>query len=362
MKIVILAKNNSIHTIRWVNSLVERNHEVHLISMHSGGDKIDSRIVIHNLPIPAPFGYFLNAFIFRKLLKVINPDLLHVHFASGYGTLGRLGGYHPYILSVWGSDVYDYSSRSFLYKYLLRKNLRSADKICSTSHDMAKQTNTICKNLKEITVIPFGIDLKQFSDDLYRSNHDYIVIGTVKTLEHKYGIDLLIKSFSQVRQRLFESHPNLADKLRLLVVGGGNDRCMLEELVVSQGIASVTTFAGEIRHSEVACYLKRLDIYVALSRQESFGVAVLEASACSLPVVVSDVGGLPEVVIDAHTGFIVPNNDVVSASDAIASLILNQSLMKKIGRNGREYVVSKYNWSINVTEMEQVYKEVLLSR
>ena len=104
-----------------------------------------------------------------------------------------------------------------------------------------------------------------------------------------------------------------------------------------------------------------MDIYVALSRldSESFGVAILEASSCELPVVVSSVGGLPEVVEDQKTGFIVPKEDAEAGASAILKLTQDSSLRKQMGREGRKIVLKKYKWSDNVTHMEQVYQQVI---
>ena len=128
----------------------------------------------------------------------------------------------------------------------------------------------------------------------------------MKTLAATYGIDLLIQAFSTLVADPLLQADGLAQRLRLLIVGDGPEYATLTSLAQTLGVSAVTTFAGVVPHCDVPAWLNRLDIYVAASRQESFGVAVLEASACGLPVVVSAAGGLPEVVRSGETGFIVP--------------------------------------------------------
>jgi len=359
MKVALLAIRQSIHTVRWANALANRGHNVTVISSHTGGDPLRDRVQEHTLSISRPAGYFLNVFELRSLLRRLQPDLLHAHFASGYGTLARLSGYHPFLLSVWGRDVYEFPYRSWVHRWLLNANLRAADHVCSTSKVMAEQTRSVCEDLGPITVTPFGIDPESFSPRPgSKENGDGITIGTVKALADKYGIDVLIEAVAMVRDRLQDERWD--GSLRLLIVGDGSEREALEQLVQDLNLESLTTFTGQVPHREVPKYLSTLDVYVAPSRRdsESFGVAVLEASACEFPVVVSDVGGLPEVVKSGETGLIVPRENVQATAEAILKLVRHPKTRKEMGRAGRVWVRDQYSWSSCVDRMESVYHQL----
>ena len=290
MRVAILAQGNSIHTIKWVNALSKRGYEVSLITMHEPEENIDQNVVVHLLRFSSPSGYYLNVFFLKRLLKKIKPDLLHVHYASGYGTLGRLSGFKPLLLSVWGSDVYDFPEESSLKKNILRKNLASADFISSTSHCMKIQTEKYINPRSPIEVIPFGVDTKVFYPQPNHDNNN-VTIGMVKRMAPKYGPSYLIKAFSIIHKKYPDS--------KLFLIGGGPQEEELKHLVHKLGIDDYCTFIGSIPHGQVPKWLNKFDIYCAPSTldSESFGVAVVEASACGLPVVVSRVGGLPEVCL-----------------------------------------------------------------
>ncbi|MEO0836463.1 MAG: glycosyltransferase [Cyanobacteria bacterium J06642_3] len=360
MKVAFLAGQNSIHTVRWVNAMVERVSELHLLTMHQPSDPIDSRVKIYDLPHKAPHGYFLNQKHVQKLLAKIQPDLLHVHYASGYGTLGRLSQYHPLLLSVWGSDVYDFPATSFLHRALVAENLRQADWVASTSEVMARQTESLCEDITYLSITPFGIDPAQFCPQP-QQDPNYITIGTVKKLAPKYGIDILIKAFAQARTKIIAKSPDLEQKLRLTIVGDGEQLTELKTLTKELHIDQITKFVGAVPHEQVPNYLNQMDIYVAASRldSESFGVAVLEASACSLPVVVSDVGGLPEVVQDGVTGYITPKENVAATAEAIVKLIQSSKTRKKFGSAGQQLVLERYVWQENVGLMRDIYDKIL---
>jgi len=90
-----------------------------------------------------------------------------------------------------------------------------------------------------------------------------------------------------------------------------------------------------------------------------FGVAVIEASACELPVVVTNVGGLPEVTLDRQTGLIVPPRDPNALTSALEDLVKDPELRKRMGKAGRDFVRSKYCWNDNADVMEQLYFDLL---
>ena len=359
MRIAILAAGNTIHTVRWVNALSEKGHNVHLISLHKIDDTIVSRVHMHKLPVKGKVGYWLNGASLRRILGRVKPDLLNVHYASGYGTLGRLGAFHPTILSVWGSDVYDFPLKSPLHRFLLVRNLRYADHICSTSKVMAEQTRRIDSRIESITVTPFGVDTGAFAPRQDGRDTECLTIGTVKSLAHKYGVDILIRAFDRVYRSILKEDSGKAGRLRLLIVGGGPDRGKLEQLASDLGISGICEFTGQVAHSEVPQYLNRLDIYVAASRLESFGAAVLEASACGVPVVVANVGGLPEIVVDGDTGIIAEKDSPEAMAGALSRLIEDDALRVKMGSTGRRHVMENYEWKNSVEIMEGVFRKAL---
>lgn len=361
MRIAFLAGSNAIHTVRWVNSLCERGHEIHLLSLHREGDKIDPRVKKVTFPFPAVSGYYLNIPFVRAYLHKIKPDLLNAHYASGYGTLGRLSGFHPYVLSVWGSDVYDFPNQSARNRNLVVKNLSSADRVCSTSHAMARVTKILCPSLDCISITPFGVDVRKFKPDVQPRKMNIITVGTVKRLENKYGIDILIRSFAIMRESIKRRTPELAEMLRLLIVGEGSDKEDLIKLAADIGVGDITRFEGAVPYADVPVFLKKMDVYAAFSRlnSESFGVAIIEASACGIPVVVSDVDGPCEVVKNEETGFIVHREDVTASAAALEKLVMNSVLRSRLGAAGRAHVVENYDWGKSVDIMENVYKSVV---
>ena len=363
MKVALLSSALSIHTVRWANALSKAGLEVHVISQHPQLESMNKNVKVHLLPFRRVLGYFTMVPAVKKILDEIKPDILNAHYASGYGTTARLVNYHPYLLSVWGSDVYDFPYKSFLHKQLVQRNLIAADAIASTSICMAGQVNGLTFGSKQVSITPFGIDTDFFqSSNTPMAHYDEtqeIVVGTVKSLAPIYGIDTLIESFAILFKTLIINRPEIAKRLILRIVGSGPQEAELRSLTTQLNISDRVLFIGQVDSTEVPKELAELDIYVALSRSESFGVAIIEASAMARPVVVSDAGGLPEVVVDGVTGIIVPTEDPQSASDAILKLILDRNLRIQMGDAGKQYVARNYDWHITVDIMKKLYEKVI---
>lgn len=361
MKVVLLSGASSIHTVRWANGLLAAGHQVHVITQHPIIDPFAQGVALHLLPYRGILGYFNMVPAVRKLLRDIKPDIVNAHFASGYGTTARLVDYRPCLLSVWGSDVYDFPHKSPLHKWLVKKNLLAATRVASTSHCMAGETRQLIPGLTDIAITPFGVDLAAYAGIKPEPavQKSKLIIGTVKTMKPKYGIDTLIEAFALLQKSL-QSKPDLtAPDIELHMVGGGEQTPELHALAVRRGIADKVNFVGHVPHSQVPKELAKLDIYVALSRNESFGVAIIEAGAAGRPVVVSNAGGLPEVTVDGVTGFVVPRENPAAAAAAIERLVLDANLRNQMGQGGQAHVAQHYSWDACVQTMLGVYQETI---
>lgn len=363
MKIVMLSGANSIHTVRWANGLYSSGHEVHVISQHPVVESFMQGVKVHLLPYRGAIGYFMMVPTVRRLLHHLQPDIVNAHYASGYGTTARLAGRRPWLLSVWGSDVYDFPNKSSLHHWLVRKNILAADGVASTSYCMARQTRLVAPEVSDIAITPFGVDMVAYSDavPVAQAQSERWVIGTVKTMASKYGIDTLIKAFSLLLGKLKHENPTIAAKLLLRLIGGGSQKAQLQQLAQQLGITQQVEFVGLLPHARVPEALAQMDIYVALSRldSESFGVAIIEAGAAARPVVVSDAGGLPEVTIQGVTGLVVPRENPQAAADAIEKLLVDANLRQSMGAAARQHVAENYSWPACIATMLGVYERVI---
>lgn len=361
MKVCLLSAADSVHTIRWVNGLSAAGVVVSLISLTEPSEKISRDVNLVVVSGRRPQGYVQSAPKIRRLVKMTNPDILNAHYASGYGVLARIVNFHPWILSVWGSDIFEFPHRSFLHRWVVRKNIEAADGVAATSAVMAAEVKKYTEHPIDIAVTPFGIDLAQFAVSRLSpaSTTTTFTIGTVKTLEPQYGIDTLLRAFNLFLQRVAQNNVVSASTFQLRISGGGMERIRLRQLSQELKISEFVTFIGAIAHRDVPAELARLDVFAALSRRESFGVAALEAAAVGLPVIVSDAPGLRETTINNVTGFIVPVDDALAAAEAMYSLYIDPIRRIQMGREGRAHVERNYSWESSILKMLEFYQKIL---
>ena len=360
MKVMLLSGANTIHTQRWANGLVAAGVSTVCVSQHEFlANGWDDRIERVRLPRVPMLGYLTNGGNVARQFVERGCDLLNAHYATGYGLLALRSGVRPWVMSVWGSDVYDFPATSPLHRQLVRTTLRSADAVASTSHAMARQVEALMGHRPlrdQIAITPFGVDSRRFTAErpINVQSRRPLVIGTVKKLEPKYGIDTLIRGFAMLKQ----SNDREMPVLRL--VGEGGQRPELQALVADLGLGARVQFVGAVAHSVVPDELRGFDVFAAVSRldSESFGVSAIEASACGLPVVVSDAGGLPEVVRDGKTGLVVAREDPVALARALQRLLDDPALRERLGRAGRDHVQAHYEWDACVQRMIALYQRV----
>jgi glycosyltransferase involved in cell wall biosynthesis len=353
-KICFLADAHSIHTRKWVQYFSKLNNEIHIISMRETDYMYESNVHVHVLRSGSTnkLSYFLLIKAVRKLVKDINPDILHSHYATSYGLYGRMCNFHPFVISVWGSDVYEFPKGSKTKELLLKYILKGADKVCSTSHNMAEETKKYYT--KDIIITPFGVDINKFKCNIPILNSNYITIGVMKGLEKIYGLNYLIEGFSEL---LKEYRGN--KKLKLLIVGDGTERTNLEALAKELDISSEVTFTGKIDNENVPDYINMMDIVCLPSLSESFGVSAVEACACGRPIIATEVGGLKELIIDNYNGFAIEQKNSHDIKLKLNRIIENEPQAREFSENARSLVVEKYNWLDNAKIMSDIYKTLV---
>lgn len=360
MNIIFLSAANNIHTVRWVNALSALGHEITLISLpnhRQSCDKISENVTVKYLRFGGRSGYYLNSLELSKISKLVNPDVINVHYASGYGTLARLSGIKNVILSVWGSDVYDYPYKSCFNMWIIRRNILSAALIASTSYCMARQTQKLVNVKLDITVTPFGVDTKHFTPiNRISPKTDKFTIGVIKALAPKYGIDIILRAFSIMLKQL---PGDVKDSIELVICGTGTEYKALQNLSLELNIEKYVTWKGYIPNHELPQLINQFDVFCLGSRLESFGVAAVEAMSCGLPVIATDVDGFKEVIEDNVSGFIVPRDNAEMMASKILQLYYSPELRTKLGNSARKRVEEFYDWNKNVIQMENLYLRLL---
>lgn len=357
MKICYLADINSAHTIKWCEYFKGKQYDIHVISLSNGSYP---GITVHSLEVDeniskksstfGKFEYIKKIKRVKSILKELKPDILHAHYASSYGLLGSLANYKPYVLSLWGSDILLFPKEGPIQKNIMKYNLKKATAVFSTSKYMADEAKLYTN--KNIEITPFGIDLELFKNNNIRNNNN-VKIGIVKSLEKVYGIDYLIKAIKIINNKYPEA------KIELKIVGKGTQRENLLNLINELDLSEVVEIIEPMSQREISNFYNSIDIAVFPSLSESFGVAVIEAQACGVPVIVSDIKAFYETTIPNKTSFICKIADVDSIVKPLEKLIFDRKLRNEMAKAGEEFVKENFDMYKIFNEVNLLYKKII---
>ena len=295
----------------------------------------------------------------RRILKQIEPDILHMHSLDAL-IAPILLRFKPFLVSVWGADIVGergLAADSWRVKTLKQIVLRNADAVIALSRFLAEATSRYSGLPPErIMTHYWGVDLKQFGHRRAASKNaesDSVRLGFVKHLLPKYGPEYFLRAVARIRK----SHMHV----KALVIGDGPLRAELESLASALGVADNVTFLGAVPHDQVPRYLSEIDIFVMPSvyESETFGVAAAEAQAMGIPVVATRVGGISEAVVDGVTGLLVPPRDEAALAQAILRLMEDRELRKAMSIAGPEFVTKNFDWQKNARSVEDLYSVLL---
>lgn len=363
MKVLLLSDTYSEHTEKWALGLAGKGIHIGIFSFNKAGyewynhknitvffepdKKINAESTLTKL------SYLKYVTILKKIIKHFNPDILHAHYATSYGLIGALSGFKPFVLSVWGADVYDFPAKSKLHRRVFQYNLKKADLVLSTSHVMKEEIKKYTH--KDVVVTPFGVDTVKFSK---RSSLEKIpgtvYIGTIKPIEEKYGIIYIIEAAGI----LIKKRTDLQFKFYLI---GGGELEYYKGIIKDKQLENYFEVTGRIAFEKISDYHNMLDIFlnVSVDDSESFGVAAVEAMSCERPVVVTDVGGLKEVVNNGEFGIVVPKRNPEAIATAIEGILGDKEKAAQLGQKARQNVLKNYDWQNNLQLMIDEYNKLL---
>ena len=293
---------------------------------------------------------FFLPFRLAHILKKERVNLLHTHNMGPlfYGSLAAWLARVPIVLNTRHGR-----ERKIGSQWIWRLN----NEIITISEDAKKELSISNRiNSEKIRVIYNGIETKQYitKTNIYKVKkvlniNSTLVIGTVARLSPEKDQFTLLEAFSKIAQ--------MVDSVKLVIVGDGILRQELERRSKSLGIKDKVLFLGF--RQNISEILSIFDVFVLSSLTEGIPLTLLEAMAAGKPVVATNVGGNPEVVVDGETGFLVPPKNPEKMAEAIITLLKNEELAMKMGEAGRKRVEEKFSLERMVREYEEIYRNLL---
>jgi L-malate glycosyltransferase len=368
LRLAYLGNPNAVHLRRWLGYFADHGHEVHLLDGFGFeiAPGLNERIRVERydargrLRIPlAPTLHSRRAL--RRLLDRLQPDVVHAHYLRRYGYQAGIAGYHPYVISTWGSDVLLRSPTSWRGRWWDWLTLSRADLVTGVSDHMRAAAIRAGARPERVEIIQFGVDMQRFSpaavppETLARLGiGDRPFVLSPRAIRPLYRHETVIGAFAQ-----------LPADYDLVMTGLGADPAYLARLrsqIAESGVTDRVTVLGEVPDEDLPALYRAARVVVSVPASDSFPISLLEAMACGTPIVAGDLPAVVSVLRDVSAESIVPSGDVAALATALRRALelgeVERARLVGVLRSSVAYA----DYDTNMRHMEDLYRALASRR
>lgn len=362
MRILYFTRDYTPHDHRFLTALVESEHEVYYLRLERRAHQLEDRPLPSKVNIiqwegghsPAKLKNALRLLkSLRKVVRNIDPDLIHAGPIQTVALLAALSGFRPIVAMSWGSDLLRDAERNQFYKWATKYVLNRSSVLIGDCDAVRKKANDFGFSDDRIITFPWGVDLQQFSpgkDDSIRARagwkNEFVLLHT-RSWEPVYGIDVLVQAF------IAAAHQN--PSLRMFLLGGGSLTGKVFAMFERAGMLDRVSFSGQVSYKDLPKYYRSADLYVSASHSDGSSVSLMEALASGIPALVSDIPGNREWVAPEENGWWFPDGDVNALAEAILRAADQRERLSDMGKAARAVAQQRADWNKNSIKLLQAY-------
>jgi len=350
-------------------ALAERGHEIHFVASdlpfrlsHVAGNIFFHEVNVQSYPLFEYPPYTLS--LTSKMVDIakhVGLDLLHVHYALPHASSAVMARQIlnseeldlPVVTTLHGTDI-TLIGQDPSFAPVVTWSINESDGVTAVSDYLRQETYDHFEVTKDVEVIPNFIDTDRFVRQDKEHFKQALCPNGEKVIVHISNFRP-VKNAQQVVE-VFRRLQNGTSNVKLLLVGDGPDRVPTERKVRELGVSDDVRFLG--KQDPVEEILSIADVFLMPSGSETFGLAALEAMACEVPVVASDVGGLPELIVHGETGFLCPLDDLEEFTACTRKLLIDEALHDEMAAAARTRAIETFDIDRVVPRYEEYYERV----
>jgi len=370
VRLCYVANPTSIHTQRWIRAFAAQGHELTLIGVSPTRKALAPGALpagIRLIDLGARFDvrgvrYALWGLMARRIVRSLQFDLVHAHQVAGPGWVAAATGMHPLVVTAWGSDLLVGPQRSRVQRWLARWVLHSADRVTCVSQELAEAARALGAPPERVRVTYWGVDTDLFrpappKPELRQALHlgSGPIVLNLRALWSIYNPLTFAEAIGLVRAQVPEA--------QFVVRTHVHDARLLAEFqaaVQRQGAESAVTAVGALPDEQAIADLYRLaDVAVSIPSSDGTPVSVLEAMACGIPVIATELPSLREWITDGENGYLVPVRDAPALAAAVIRLLREPERRETFGQRSLERIRARGDRRRALQEAEALYHELL---
>jgi len=375
MKILYFSRNYTPHDFRFLNSLSKTEHEIFYLKLESNQRQVEDR------PVPENVQQVLWAggqrefrwsdlprlvLDFRRVVKRLKPDIVHAGPIQTCAFIAVLSGFRPILTKSWGYDLVKDADSSKWMQWVTRYTLKRSSFFTSDANVTRDKAVAFGMKPENIVVFPWGVNIERFhpvkeekpkktakakSQKSKVESRKGVTLFCNRTWEPIYGIDVLAKAFVKVAQ----TNPDV----NLILLGGGSQGANIRKVLMNGGVMERVHFGGQVGQRDLPRWYHMADIYISPSHVDGSSVSLLEALACGMPCLVSDIAGNKEWVEDGVNGWLFRDGNADDLAEKILHAIKSKRSFGRIGKAARQTAEERADWKKNFGKLLDAYERVI---
>ena len=293
----------------------------------------------------------------KRIISEIKPDLIHAGPLQTAGYLAAKSGFQPLVTMSWGSDLLVDAGRNDWMRRVTAYTLKRTTVLAGDCAAVQQEAARFGFPPERTVLFPWGVDLQHFTpgqaDDLRARLgwQDAFVVLSARSLEPLYGVDVLARGFARAARQ--------APDLRLLILSCGSQAGLIQKILADAGVLERVHFAGQVSQPDLPAYYRAADLYVSASHSDGSSVSLMEALACGLPALVSDIAGNREWLEGSAAGWFFPDGDEAAVASGILNAYRLRGKLPEVRSAARELAEQRANWNINFQRLLDAYELAL---
>lgn len=361
-RILYFSNDYSPHDHLFLSAIRDGGHEAFYLRLQANLRQVEDRPVPEGVQIVQWAGgkdkfrwldlpkYVLSL---RQVIRKIKPDLIHAGPIQTCAFIAVLTGFRPLLTMSWGFDLMDDVHRNWWYEQITHYVLRNSTFFTSDAMVTRNIAIEYGMNPERTIVFPWGVDLNHYVPKNWQTDkqENGFTLFCNRAWEPRYGVDVLAKAFVKVAG----ATPNV----RLMLLGSGSQGTRIRQILLNGGVLDRVVFGGQVSQIELPRWYHWAEVYISPSHVDGSSASLMEALACGLPCLVSDIPANQEWVTEGENGWLFRDGDADSLATKILQVINQRKSLPRIGQAAHAVAEERADWKKNSAKLLLAYQRAL---
>ncbi len=361
MKILYFSLAYSSHDHRFLKAISDHGHEVFFVQLEGNPRQAEDRPVPENVRQVIwmggrePFRWSkLPALVldFKRILREVKPDLIHAGPIQTCAFIAILSGFRPVLTVSWGFDLMDDVHKGRMWEFATRYTLKRSSFFTSDANVTRDRAVAYGMDPDKTNVFPWGVDLEKFNvQTLKHTNRESFTLFCNRSWEPRYGVDVLARAFVKVAQQ--------KENVGLLLLNDGSQGNIIRNILQRGDVLDRVSFGGQVSQNDLPDWYHMADLYISPSHVDGSSVSLMEALACGIPSLVSDIPANKEWITEGENGWLFRDGNVDDLAGKILAAMNQQEKLPQIGAAGRRSAEKRADWKKNSEALMNIYRSLV---